>query len=712
MLGYLLKNQTFYRLVSVIVATYYVCPIVSAGAFAKLADDIKSFTGSRTKIVWAKAVGNVYEADLISANYELIGFDTYDGIQRQILPGPASCANPWITPNGERVVFSSWTDTMVYIVNWNGSNKKILMKGFALCVWGDPADGKEWVYVSDKPYGSRIVRYQIDDTSRNELVWDKTDVSIRFRVSADGTRGGGEFPWPKAGEVTLPNGTFTSYGSGCNSSMAPNNSYRFFNMIGSHKEIVMCDDGPNNQRTILFDKAPGIDSSTAWIPKWSNDVRFFTMAGPTNNPNVLSNIILGAFNTEFTDVDRWLQITGTSDSFENYAYAWIGGVPQIEFNPRLLNFAIAQDGSGILTESVTVSSSRGALPLLTASPAASWLSVQVTGVGYSQLITNTVVPENMESGIYKTTVSVSGVGIAEATYDVAMKIDGQRRLKSLSVTPHDVAASVGDTIAFKTTGVDQFGESVDAPFLWSATGGSISDSGVFIAGNTTGNYTVTAKSLADSSIKDLATVTIYTGLVVLAPKHGMRFAVGDTMYIKWISDIGELQGVIIEISPDNGKKWVLINGKGAVTRDDLSWGNYPWIVANSLYDDATGTTVSLVSDHCIVRVRNYTAGALGMAKCDSLFTITEPLIAKTQNINDNGRRPAVYVKHGRLELSLPVSQTFLEASVIDLKGKCISQAALNSRQQRYKLTNSLAPGTYIVRLQTTASALFIRTVVK
>ena len=65
-------------------------------------------------------------------------------------------------------------------------------------------------------------------------------------------------------------------------------------------------------------------------------------------------------------------------------------------------------------------------------------------------------------------------------------------LVSLFVIPDSVALSPGDSVQFVAEGTDQFGRDFNFTPQWSATGGSIDVEGLYIAGNQTGTFQVTA----------------------------------------------------------------------------------------------------------------------------------------------------------------------------------------------------------------------------
>jgi len=306
----------------------------SSAVAESLAEAVLKLTGARTRIVWLHGVHDVAANnwDAISADYELKGFDTAEGKARVILPGPASYANPCITPDGQRVLFTDTTSNTLYIVNWDGSGKTELTKGYVLCTWIDPNERTQWVYFTDQGYSKgQLTRCRIDKPSVREVVWSKEQAAHTLTVSADGTRAGSEFPWPAAGVAILPNVSWKRYGTGCNGCIAPDNSYRFFHMGDevSHDGVIFYDKDGANRRVIRFrGDLPG----DSWIPRWTNDVRFLTVNSPIGGKD--ADIYLGQFNPAFTAVAKWVRITN-QPGHDTKACGWVGRMPRPEAKPLI-----------------------------------------------------------------------------------------------------------------------------------------------------------------------------------------------------------------------------------------------------------------------------------------------------------------------------------------------------------------------------------------
>ncbi|NQT20182.1 MAG: hypothetical protein HQ592_10800 [Planctomycetes bacterium] len=293
-----------------------------AAGGSNLAKEVLAMTGARTRIVWMHNVGTAAgnKWDAITAEYELMGFDTDEGKARVILPGPASFANCNIAPDGNQVLFTDMTTNMIYAVDWDGKNKRKLVKGYVLHPWKDPKTGLSWFYAGNTYSAEEVHRYRLDDPSIRELAFKRA--AHTFTVSADGTHAGSEFPWPNAGVAILPNGSWKQYGSGCNGCIAPDNSFRFFHMGESvgHQGVMMYDAGGANKRQVWFKNIPGMEREHSWIPRWSTDVRFLTLNCPIGGDK--AEIYLGQFDEEFTKVVRWIKITD-QPGHDTKAYCWI-----------------------------------------------------------------------------------------------------------------------------------------------------------------------------------------------------------------------------------------------------------------------------------------------------------------------------------------------------------------------------------------------------
>lgn len=294
---------------------------MSGSARAGTVDDLLNLTdGQQVKLVWLHGVqGNGDNWDAVGADYELMGLDTATDTQpRQILPGPASYANPCISPDGGWILYTDATTNTLYKVKWDGTGKQEVTKGYVLCAWRHPVDNTQWVYFTEDGYTKgKLVRCRLDDGTQREVMLSTLQAAHTLSVSADGTRAGSEFPWPNAGVAYLPDRGWRQYGGGCNANIAPDNSYRLFHMHHSHMQIEMYEDGGVQARSIVTQPLPNRD---AWVPRWSTDVRFLTINAPVGG--VEADVYFGRFNDAFTQVTRWVKISSAPGQ-DTKAYAWV-----------------------------------------------------------------------------------------------------------------------------------------------------------------------------------------------------------------------------------------------------------------------------------------------------------------------------------------------------------------------------------------------------
>lgn len=94
-------------------------------------------------------------------------------------------------------------------------------------------------------------------------------------------------------------------------------------------------------------------------------------------------------------------------------------------------------------------------------------------------------------------------------------------LTAIVLQPDSVVALPGDTIRFAAVGLDQLGQTIEFDPVWSATGGSISDSGEYVAGDTGGLYSVTASD-ESGAIAGRASIHVPTSVGVEEDPGGPR----------------------------------------------------------------------------------------------------------------------------------------------------------------------------------------------
>ena len=313
------------------------CLLPSKGMAAEPAQGteakVLALTGAETRIVWLR--NKQWETGKPSVDggigYSIMAFDTGGKGERELVPA-GDIYNPLITPSGRQVIYSATTDgkQRIHCVDWDGANSRVLGEGFALWTRRDPATGVEWVYASNAggENGQFVDRLELDKPETGERMYTGR-LANRFSLSADGSRAVGEFPWPNAGMLYPRTGQVDrkDYRNGCNSYIAPDNSYLVTIMAGSHDLVTLYkpDGSSRDVRVVPPDLKPLKNGGNGcmWNPKWASDARHMVVAGPFKNlgPD-RADIWLGQFADDFNSIAKWVQLTD-NDFMDVYAYVWV-----------------------------------------------------------------------------------------------------------------------------------------------------------------------------------------------------------------------------------------------------------------------------------------------------------------------------------------------------------------------------------------------------
>ncbi len=298
-----------------------------------IAAEVLALTGAETRIVWLRhRQWDTYKGSVDGgAGHSLMVFDTGGKGERELVP-EGEIYNPLISPDGRRVIYSAVTDgaLRIHCVDWNGANRRMLGDGFAQWTWRDPATGVEWVYASNVGGNDAtfVDRFQLDKPETRERMYSGR-LANRFSLSADGTRAVGEFPHPKAGMLYTRTGQvdFKDYRTGCNTYIAPDDSYFVTIMDGGHSLVTLYKpDGSSRDVRMI---PPGLKplkhggGGCVWNPKWASDARHMSVAGPFKQlgPDH-ADIWLGQFADDFSSIAKWVQVTDNA-YMDVYAYVWV-----------------------------------------------------------------------------------------------------------------------------------------------------------------------------------------------------------------------------------------------------------------------------------------------------------------------------------------------------------------------------------------------------
>lgn len=309
--------------------------LVSGADVAKAVLDLTS--GAEARFVWVRRADPGTDTKFTSGDgpkAQLMAFDTASGTERILQPaGTGGYMDPFITRDGQRVVWSDNKARTTFIADFAGGERKVLSSDtaawFALCTIRDAA-GVDWIYAYDGSYFGNInvseddppksiYRYPLaKGPAAKELVWNKAPFDARsFHVSGDGKLAAACYPWPKAGFAWLPNGEWVQRNYdvfGCNPDVAPDASYRFFYMEGSHTKIRMYAD-PKSEKMVEMPvnlMAGNLGKKDVWRPRWTNLSRYLVISSPLGVEDDwlhLDEVYVGRFDAAFTKVEAWVQLT-------------------------------------------------------------------------------------------------------------------------------------------------------------------------------------------------------------------------------------------------------------------------------------------------------------------------------------------------------------------------------------------------------------------
>jgi hypothetical protein len=301
-------------------------------------DELEAFTGGHTRVVWVVDEGNI-DSSAMGDRLTLMGLDSRDGRGRRVILGePGNFNTPLLTPDGQRIVFSNRITNQISVVNWDGTGRRIIKAGGASDLWEDE-EGRVWVYGQSQNGNPDVpvIRFLLDDPEVEEEVWSATPVQTlsagAFQVSRDGRRAAGTFPWPNSGIAELPNIAWRKIRDGCWPSMAPDNSYMSWTFDGRHRNLLMTRPGVEEIWRIPLSHAPGVNDYEVYHPRWSNHVQYMAMTGPYSMGDKKIKvgsgaegveIHLGKFRDDFTDIEKWLQLTDSAQG-EFFPDVWIEG---------------------------------------------------------------------------------------------------------------------------------------------------------------------------------------------------------------------------------------------------------------------------------------------------------------------------------------------------------------------------------------------------
>ena len=317
-------------------------PAAEPGAKDDLAKRLIEFTGAkRVKIAWEGGTrGENGKVEL-----GVCGYDTQKGASQLLYP---DCTYAWprISSDGEAVVFFRHTgdnyNDGVFVAGWDGKPARQVPTDWAegnfdwlADVGRDPKTGHSWIYLANHGRhrlnppkeegvfdrwnnGSALYRVRLDDLKTREKVYEGAGVGS-IELAPDLRSAIGHVNFPQIGLFDLAANSVRMVSSGCGLGMLQDDSGRFFNLEGNHKNISFFDAKGTKLRSIPVNTMPGMNGRQVFRTCASNNPRFFSLRAP-EEPN--GQIYLGRFDEGFTKVEAWLQITDNKVT-NGYSRVWI-----------------------------------------------------------------------------------------------------------------------------------------------------------------------------------------------------------------------------------------------------------------------------------------------------------------------------------------------------------------------------------------------------
>ncbi|MDR1840701.1 MAG: lectin like domain-containing protein, partial [Holophagales bacterium] len=134
--------------------------------------------------------------------------------------------------------------------------------------------------------------------------------------------------------------------------------------------------------------------------------------------------------------------------------------------------------------------------------------------------------------------SSDGTIWTQSPYVICLKAFGESDAAlnpvSVTVSPKTATLTMGAAQTFTAEVTGGFG---NTDVTWTATGGMITQNGVYTAPATPGGYTITATSLADSTKSDTATVTVVPGAIAIISAPAALFPGDTATFLASVTDL-------------------------------------------------------------------------------------------------------------------------------------------------------------------------------
>lgn len=455
--------------------------LLVSSSFGGTKEDLLSLSGGKRMIgVW-------------SSGSKISGFDTDRGLRDPIYDvGSGYAGRPFVTADGERIVFSSGFNSTgigdfgqvhkVHIVNWDGSGHQVLATNGYLCqIWTD-GNGHDWAIWMNS---NRKDHYKMNITTNGSPTKFFTTSNARadLQLTTDGKHAVWSTGSGHTGLIELPSGNEICRRGGCRSSIAPNNSLVWSHFESTKHTAIEVRRNCNQVANVGL-------SGGSYFPRFTGDPRIFAWSnGSSSGPG--PRVMLGKFNSGYTGWEK----TVVLHSGNKLAHPWA----------RIINSSAPPPTVAISELKATPATIKQG-----ESSTLSWTTSNATSVTLNgQSVAKSGTKQVSPTQTTEYTLEAAGEG-GPAVKKVTVTVS-EPALTSIEITPSTSSVEIGGSVTYTARTLDQFGNPIAGSIQWSVSGsGSISrqsgSSTVFTASNSAGTALLTATS---GSVDESLTIRVY-----------------------------------------------------------------------------------------------------------------------------------------------------------------------------------------------------------
>jgi Big-like domain-containing protein len=527
------------------------------------------------------------------------------------LSGDIGTSEPLISPDGTRVVYginniiSKWpgessnNEGDSYVRFFSGGSRTHVAgssvagkQAFSPHWWVDPGNGDEYIVYMD--YYEKDTQASSGRATWKQLIVDNQPVGNPIKIldhafdgglSKDGTRVGEAYHYlHMAHTIDLGGGNGSAISSRmdggnqcCNASMSPDNNYYIMHLRIDHEGCNVRDES---------------DSLVTTIYKPSG-------AAEMQNPEYSTHSNYSTFTAEFGS-NYYIYIANVSSGASlkiaegNFAvpHLWIASqTPVMSLAPASLTFNAVAGGNNPTAQTISVSNTgQGQLDQVSITENAAWLSVNVSGSGNDQTLTNEIDITGLVQDSYTTTVEVTcnNASNSPQIYTVNLEVvaGGDNVDPEILIeTPTESQTISGSTpvsgTASDNVGLEKIELQIDDGPFELASGTSNWTYSLITTSLDDGSHSLTARatdtsgnSATDSVNVNVDNSSTEPSITIIAPNGGEVWEVGTTQHIRW-STVG-IEDVTLRYSTDDGQNWDMV--EITVDKSKPEWLDYPWII--------------------------------------------------------------------------------------------------------------------------------------